>query len=88
MAKRFAAIGHRLKQLRLALGNLSQADVCRAIDVIPSRWNQYETGDRKITDDVAARLRQRYGVTRDWIYDGDPSGLPVRFADKLQDAAE
>jgi len=32
---------------------------------------------------VMARLRYEYGVSLDWLYAGDPSGLPYHLAQKL-----
>ena len=80
-------ISARLVRLRAAL-RMSQAEICRAIDVAPNRWNQYESGERRITLEVAGKLRQRFGVTSDWLYFGDESGLPQRLSDKFLEAAE
>lgn len=68
--------------MREALG-LSQAELCRAIGIAPNRWNQFEQGKRRITVDVARRLKKNYGVTLDYIYEGDLSGLPKRIVDEL-----
>lgn len=80
-------ISARLVRLRNAL-RMSQADMCRAIGVAPNRWNQYESGERRITLEVAGKLRERFGVTADWLYFGDESGLPQRLTDKFLEAAE
>lgn len=88
MPNELQTIGARLKRLRLALGYENQADLCREIGVIPSRWNQYETGARRITFAIAIRMKKRFNVPLDFIYTGDQSGLPVRVADKLPEAAE
>ena len=63
----------------MALGIASQAELCRALNVLPSQWNQYESGERRITVDVALKLKMLYGITIDYIYTGDPSGLPFRL---------
>lgn len=82
-----ADIAGRLVRLRKTL-RMSQADICRRLDVAPNRWNQYESGDRRITIEIAGRLRDKFGVTADWIYFGDESGLPQRLIDKFLEAAE
>lgn len=87
MVRHIDDTARRLTRLRTAL-KLSQADLCRRIDVAPNRWNQYETGERRITIDVAARLNKAFGVTLDYIYLGDESGLPGRILDQLFEAAE
>ena len=72
-------VARRLRRTRLALGYESQAGFARVIDTKVSRYNQYETGERLITLDVALRITERFGVTLDWIYRGDASGLPRRI---------
>lgn len=86
MAKSAADIGKRLVAMHNALG-ITQADVCRAIDLTSGRYNQYVTGKRLLTLDVAVRLVATYGVTLDWLFLGDVSALPVRLHQKLQTAA-
>jgi DNA-binding XRE family transcriptional regulator len=68
------ALGRRLIATRLALG-LSAADLCRRIDCKPNRWSQYETGERRITLEIADRLCAEFRLSLDWIYRGDPSAL-------------
>lgn len=75
-------LGKRLRQTREAMA-LKAVDICRAIDIEPNRWSQYESGTRPVTMAVAIRLCEAYGLTLDWIYRGDPSGLPVRLHQKL-----
>ncbi len=86
MARTAADIGKRLVAMHNALG-ITQADVCRAIDLTSGRYNQYVTGKRLLTLDVAVRLVAAYGVTLDWLFLGDVSALPVRIHQKLQTAA-
>jgi hypothetical protein len=78
-------IGPRLEQTREALG-LSAAQLCRRIDCAQNRWSQYESGERPITLDIAERLCNEFGLTLDWIYRGDRSGLPQRLIEKLPPA--
>jgi DNA-binding XRE family transcriptional regulator len=68
------ALGKRLVATRQALG-LSAADLCRRIDCKPNRWSQYETGERRITLEIADRLCEEFRLSLDWIYRGDPSAL-------------
>lgn len=79
-------LGQRLRKTREALG-VRAADLCRAIDCEPNRWSQYENGTRAITMPMAIRLCEAYGLTLDWIYRGDPAGLPVRLHQKLSVSA-
>ena len=79
-------IAKRLLLLREAMG-LSGADLCRMTGFAPNRWSQYESGDRRITLDAATVLCEKFGVTLDWIYRGDESGLPVRLVERFTLAA-
>jgi transcriptional regulator with XRE-family HTH domain len=83
MATRYNSIGNRLAAARDALGKISQADVCRAIKVPPNQWNQFETGKRRITIDVAIKFANQYGFTLDWIYRDIPVGLPHELHQRL-----
>ena len=75
-------IGERLHKLRNAMG-LKQGAVAEMLGITHSAWSQYESGKRKLTIEVAGNLAVRFGVTLDWIYRGDPSGLPMRLSQLL-----
>jgi DNA-binding XRE family transcriptional regulator len=75
-------IGRRLLRTRQAL-KLSQAEFCRQIGVERNLYNPFEKGRRRITIDVAMKIRDRYGVTLDWIYAGDPHDLPSELYHQL-----
>jgi len=74
--------GWRLLRTREAL-ELSQAEFCRQIGVERNLYNPFEKGRRRITIDVAMKIRDRYGITLDWIYAGDPHALPSGLYHKL-----
>jgi ribosome-binding protein aMBF1 (putative translation factor) len=80
------SIAIRLKSTREAIG-VTAAELCRQINCKPNRWSQYESGDRKITVEVADRLCDEYGLTLDWIYRANPAGLPHRIHIKLRQIA-
>jgi transcriptional regulator with XRE-family HTH domain len=75
-------IAARLTLLRKAL-RLSQAELCRQTEIAPNQWNQFETGKRRITLEVAAKLKERYGASLDWIYVGDSAGIPQALLGQL-----
>lgn len=70
-------IAERLRITQEALG-LIAADLCEVIDCKPNRWSQYtsETSKRRITEKVANALCDQFSLTLDWIYRGNPAGLP------------
>lgn len=86
MARPYAAIGKRLAAMRAALG-ISQAELCRQIKCTTNRWNQYETGERRITVPVAMKVSETYGAGMDWVYRGDLSYLRQDLLSKIQRAA-
>jgi transcriptional regulator with XRE-family HTH domain len=45
-----------------------------------NRYNQYESGARRLTIDAAHKICDEYGVTLDWLYRGDRSRLPHHLA--------
>jgi transcriptional regulator with XRE-family HTH domain len=77
-----AAIGHRLGLFREALG-LTAAQLCREIGLAENTWSQWEIGKRNPDKLYIYKLVDTYGVTLDWIYLGNPAGLPYQLASKL-----
>lgn len=75
-------IAKRLVALREAVAP-NAADLCRRTGLAANRWSQYESGERPITLAAATILCDKYGVTLDWIYRGDDTGLPARLIEKL-----
>jgi transcriptional regulator with XRE-family HTH domain len=74
-------IGRRLHRMRVALGYENLSVFARALNCAPNRYNQYENGVRPLTLAVAIRICDKFGVTLDWLYRGDSSGLPKRLTD-------
>ena len=82
-------LAKRLAQVQAALG-LTSAEICREIGIKQNRWSQYlpsSKQQRRVTMDVVLRLKARFGITTDWIYAGDPSGLPDRIRVKISPTA-
>lgn len=79
------AVSQRLVLLRQFHAD-SAADFCRKAGFAPSAWNNYETGDRRISVDAAIQLCNHFRITLDWIYRGELYGLPAEFVDYLRSA--
>ena len=79
-------IARRLVQTRLSLG-LSQAEFGRRAGIAANTLNQWERAKGRPGLDQALLLCEAFGLTLDWIYRGDPSGLPFRIASGLQKRA-
>lgn len=86
MADTVKVIARRLVTTRKAIG-LGQSEFCEQIGVEKNVYNPFEKGHRRITVDVALKIRARFGVSLDWIYCGDTSHLPVQLYNKLAAAA-
>lgn len=80
-------IAYRLELTREALG-LSAAELCKNVGLGTNQWSQYvdPEGERRITVDAMYRLKDEYGITFEWIYDGDRSRLPSDLLEKIREA--
>lgn len=76
-------VARRLALTRQAM-DLEQDAFGSGAGLSQPRYNQYETGRRLLTLDAAMSLCERYLLTLDWIYRGDPSGLPVRLWNEIK----
>ena len=78
-------VGRRLALSRKAVG-VNQQDFGHGAGLSQPRYNQYESGQRLLTLNAAMKLCEQYGLTLDWLYRGDPSGLPYWLATSIKDA--
>lgn len=81
------ASGKRVGALRLALGFDTLRGFARDLDVEEDRYTAWEKGKALLPPQILETIRARYGVTADWVYFGDPSGLPARLYDSLKKAS-
>ena len=80
-----AAVAGRLRELRLALGFTNQSEFARQSDIPIGDWNHFEKNRRQLPLSAARKLRLRWGVTLDWLYEGDDGCLPWTVKEKLLD---
>ena len=78
-----AQIAFRLRSTREAL-ELTPTELCKQVGIRTNTWSQWENGKGRPELDKGLLLCDKLGVTLDWIYRGDPGGLPVRIASKLR----
>jgi transcriptional regulator with XRE-family HTH domain len=85
MARTQRDIAYRLELTREAIG-ISAAELCKNVGLRPNQWSQYvdPDGERRITVDAMYRLKDEYGITFEWIYDGDRSRLPGDLLEKIR----
>jgi transcriptional regulator with XRE-family HTH domain len=86
MAEQLKALARRLELTREAL-DLNAAQLCKRIGIKENRWSQYESGERRITLEVAEALCDEFGLSLDWIYRGKPDQLPHALRLKIRLAA-
>ena len=88
------AIGRRIKALRAWVNRdsartspreepLSQAKFAGLAGLKNNTLNQWEMGHGRPNLDGAIKLALRWRVTLDWVYFGDPGGLPHHMATQL-----
>lgn len=89
MSRSLKDVANRLETTRKALG-LSAAELCRESGISPNQWSQFtdpEKYKRRITLAAAYKLKDAFGITLEWVFDGDGARLPHELALKLRKAA-
>lgn len=71
-------VGRRLSLARRALG-LQQQEFAARAGLSQPQYSQFETGKRRLTIEAAIKLCHAYSLTLDYLYLGEPSGLPHRL---------
>jgi transcriptional regulator with XRE-family HTH domain len=74
-------VARRLTRTRMALG-FDQKTFGEQAGLSQPQYNQYEQ-KRLLTLRAALLLCERYNLTLDWLFRGDPSGLPYRLVDAI-----
>lgn len=82
------AISARLVATQQALG-ISPAKLCKDSGISQTQWSQFTDPDykRRITLAAAFKLKDTFGITLEWIFDGDRARLPHEIASRVKDAA-
>lgn len=76
-------VGRRLRLTRAALRYADQKSFGEAAGLQQSHYTRFENGSRLLTLAAAMVLCERFDLTLDWLYRGDPSGLPYRLASEI-----
>lgn len=81
-----AGYGARLVATRKAIAKTAKA-LAAEVGMSPGRWSHWET--EKHQPDLVAMLalKLKYGVSLDWIFAGDPSGLRYELAQRIVSVA-
>jgi transcriptional regulator with XRE-family HTH domain len=78
-------VGMRLEAVRLVCGTLKQQQFAESIGASKQQYNNWTKG-YPLPVAYAAELVRQYKITLDWIYLGDPSGLPFERKEPLERA--
>lgn len=66
---------------------LRDSEIARHAKVKVAAWSNYVNALRPLDIEAAILLCERFELTLDWIYRGDPAGLPHRLATELEQFA-
>lgn len=80
-------IARRLGALVAAMEQ-TQVGFAQLVGISQPALNNYLKGIRRPDIDVAIQIQMRTGVTLDWLYLGDRSGLPSRLLALLPDLSD
>lgn len=75
-------VGQRLILARDAIG-FTQVRLATALKISAQRLSNYERGDRPFDLELAMEISRRFGITMDYIYRGDPRGLPLEIFQRI-----
>lgn len=84
--KSLKAIAHRLRATREAL-ELNARQFAGPAGIAENTYSQWESGTNRPSLDGAMSLCALHKLTLDWIYFGDPTGLPHKLALALRQRA-
>jgi transcriptional regulator with XRE-family HTH domain len=79
VAKRLRAVRRAYGRLH-GCGNLSQSAFARLCGINPTAWNNAETGYSNLGIAIAIKIARQTGVTLDYLFLGNPAGLPFALA--------
>ncbi|MDB5317811.1 MAG: hypothetical protein JWO24_3655 [Rhodospirillales bacterium] len=84
---RMLAVGSNLRAAIDALG-ISYVDAAEVMGVTKNHLGNWMRGSTYPMPFAVYRFSRRYGVTADWLYLSDPSGLPLRIASAMKIVSE
>jgi transcriptional regulator with XRE-family HTH domain len=79
------AYKHRLRLLREIVSGENQADFAKRLGIPFKRWNNYERG-YPVPRETAFLLREKFGVSVEWLWFGMTGNMPKHFLDKISAA--
>jgi transcriptional regulator with XRE-family HTH domain len=81
----YAEEGKRLRAARFALGYRVLEHYAKKAGINSSLYSMHETGSRLITLERARALKREFGLSLEFIFDGNPNGLPDDLSTKIKE---
>lgn len=75
--------GDRLRRTRLALGYTKKVEFSKKIEVDKGDYTKFEAGDRALPLSVGIKIKERFGVSLDWLFCADHTHLSTALYDKI-----
>jgi hypothetical protein len=80
------AVARRLRALQQAVGDgvpILHDQMADFANCTAGSWQHYQSGKRDFPPENAIKLKERFGVTLDWIYANDASRNPSELQTKI-----
>ena len=77
-------VGQRLRAVRTAAGYRTAREFAEKLNIEENTLTSWERGERLIEPEDLVAVRELTGVTADYIYYDDPSGLPPELVGNLE----
>ena len=81
----FADIAERIKWHREGVMRMRQEDYAASIGVKRSALSLWEAGTHRLSLDGALALRNKYGLSLDFMYEGNDDALPMTLRNAWRD---
>lgn len=77
------AVGKRLERLREVFGFKTKAEFAAWLGLRHDTYSHYAAGRNRVPEAVCAILKDRKGVTADWLLHGDTAGLSMTLFQQI-----
>jgi DNA-binding XRE family transcriptional regulator len=76
------SVGERIRITRMAIG-ITQRGFAKPLGITREAQTMYESGARRPPWEVGVLMCDAWGLTLDWIYRGDLSGLSMALVERI-----
>lgn len=83
-----ASFARRLAKVREAKGYMIRREAADSLDVQENTYTSWERGTKKPTYFHLVAIKRKWGVSLDYLIDGDSSGLPIQLFNEMKKLQE